>query len=194
MINNTGSVTNWNHGPNCPPNHRDPLTERYATLDVMFTDDLEDLVRTVETCAGLERKSETPATTDASIGSRVIAEMLGQNLHSRTHLRVRGFLYNNSRPRFDWSDQFKELYHHKLQDYNTYELQESWGQVSFIFEEREVRTDETEPDTPILAIEVSTGLTYTRAGKGSLTGLYDTYHHDISRTAFELLSRAKKDS
>jgi len=67
--------------------------ERFNWLDVALSPDLRrEIVVPLEREEGLEVPSETPPTTNTSIGIRVIAEALAMKLHSRPLVALNGVL------------------------------------------------------------------------------------------------------
>jgi hypothetical protein len=86
-VNRTGSITIWGnhkHPDRCPVEEGAEPNENMHIhlLDVYLAANPREIIKEIEACAGLIAPRETPLTGPATIGPRVIAELIRSRLHT----------------------------------------------------------------------------------------------------------------
>lgn len=190
LINSDASVTIWDHNPACPKGD-DMFDHRFATLDIMFAQDLNKYVRDVEACMGIESPKHAKPTSLETIGARVIAEALGIFMNTKTHLRVEGFLFDGSEARPHLLKSFRQL--HEIAKLPPQERDERLAELFVIHESRDKTMNQSDLDRPLLAVDLKTGKAYSWNREFELLDFYLYAGRDITAAAFELVREARAE-
>lgn len=194
-INNFGHVHINEHGA---AGHRCPINEYMDTrndsilhaLDFILSPNPKQLTLEVEGCyrKGAILPHQAPATRSNTIGGRVIATSLALFLHTKSPLRVTGYLYDGNDPRTDLVEYFPPLLKEIAE--NAPDL----DQVFFIREHAPERHDDRsgEPGIPIVAIDLKTGMAFTKSTELDLLTAYQGSGRNIESLSFQLVLGARK--
>lgn len=198
-VNRTGSITIWGnhkHPDRCPVEEGGEPNEHMQIhlLDVYLADEPRDIIMEIEACAGLIAPRETPLTGPATIGPRVIAELIRSRLHTDRAIipvgvfqsseygdsiekdMLREFSGLSALANLEFRPEWHSIYEHPVPLYSglygMYEL----PRPSSIDEQRKL----------LFIIDIKTGVLHYKDSQVDLMRLYDANGRNIQATVAAL--------
>lgn len=203
-VNRTGSVTIWgkrDHPERCPIDEgTEPgSTQQVNLLDVYLHPNPREIIQEIEICAGLTPPRSTPHTGAATIGPRVIAELIRSRLHSDRPIIPSGVFQSS-----EYGDSIEKSVLQNfpgLRELANLDYQEVWHSIYehpvplysglfAIFELPRRNANLNEPDSKLLfIIDIKTGILYKSDSQIDLMKAYSENQRDIHATVGAILYR-----
>lgn len=201
-VNRTGNVTIWGeraHPERCPIEEGAQPGEDFVVnlLDVYLNPNPRQVIKEIEACAGLTPPRATPHTASATIGPRIIAELIRGRLHSDRPIIPIGVFQSseygdgiNKRvlqtfeglrhlANLEFEERWNSIYQHPVPLYS--------GLYS-IYEYPSRNMDPSDPERKLLfIIDIKTGTLHKEHEQVDLMRAYGDNERDILRTAAALI-------
>jgi hypothetical protein len=202
-VNRTGSITIWGerqHPENCPveENTSPNESQQIHLLDVYLAENPRDIIKELELCAGLVPPGETPLTGQATIGPRVIAELVRSRLHTQRPIVPVGVFKSNEYGDSIDQDMLRGL--DGLKDLAELQYSPDWhsifeypvplysGLYGIVEAQNASSGNASEEKKLLFVIDIKKGLMHSTQKTVDLLNIYRRNDGDIAATAFSLLT------